>query len=59
MDGYSLEARASEILVGLGIREDVAREIAAGQDETMGRCVLALYRSAAQPARRRPSALPS
>jgi len=34
----------------LGIREDVAEAIAAGQDDAMGRCILALYRSAAQPA---------
>lgn len=34
----------------LGIREDVARAIAAEQGEAMGRCVLALYRSARQPA---------
>jgi pimeloyl-ACP methyl ester carboxylesterase len=34
----------------LGVREDVAAEIAAEQDEAMGACVLTLYRSAKQPA---------
>jgi pimeloyl-ACP methyl ester carboxylesterase len=38
--------------VGLGIPEDVGKQIAAEQNEEMGRCVLALYRSAAQPAMR-------
>ena len=34
----------------LGIRSDAAAAIAAEQDEAMGRCILALYRSARQPA---------
>lgn len=34
----------------LGIRADIAREIAGDQNDAMGRCLLALYRSAAQPA---------
>lgn len=34
----------------LGIPQDVAEAIAAEQDDEMGRCVLALYRSASQPA---------
>lgn len=36
--------------VGLGIREDIATHMAAGQDEVMGECLLTLYRSAIQPA---------
>lgn len=38
--------------VGLGMSADVAESVAEGVDETMGRCILALYRSAAQPAMR-------
>jgi len=38
-----------ERLVGRGITRPVAEQIAVGQDEAMGRAVLALYRSAAQP----------
>jgi len=34
----------------LGIRADIAQEIAADQNDAMGCCILALYRSAAQPA---------
>lgn len=34
----------------LGMTPAVARAVAASADETMGRCILALYRSAAQPA---------
>jgi pimeloyl-ACP methyl ester carboxylesterase len=49
MFGTSLEQRAST-WASLGIREDIARQIAAEQNPTMGRCVLSLYRSAAQPA---------
>ncbi|MCH7789315.1 MAG: alpha/beta hydrolase [Acidobacteria bacterium] len=36
--------------VDLGIPETVAAELADATDATMGRCILALYRSAAQPA---------
>jgi pimeloyl-ACP methyl ester carboxylesterase len=36
-------------LVGRGVPESVARAVAAGQDEAMGRAVLALYRDAVQP----------
>ncbi|MBV9058011.1 MAG: alpha/beta hydrolase [Pseudonocardiales bacterium] len=43
-----LEQRA-ERLVRQGVTPEVARDISAGQDEVMGRCILALYRSAAQP----------
>lgn len=49
MFGMPEEQRATT-WASLGIREDVARRIAAGQDDEMGRCILALYRSAAQPA---------
>jgi pimeloyl-ACP methyl ester carboxylesterase len=34
----------------LGMTPSVARAVAEGADETMGRCILTLYRSAAQPA---------
>jgi pimeloyl-ACP methyl ester carboxylesterase len=34
----------------LGMTPDVAQAVAAAADEAMGRCILALYRSAAQPA---------
>jgi len=34
----------------LGMTSEVARQVAQGYDATMGRCILALYRSAAQPA---------
>jgi pimeloyl-ACP methyl ester carboxylesterase len=33
----------------LGMTPSIAREVAEGNDEAMGRCILALYRSAAQP----------
>jgi pimeloyl-ACP methyl ester carboxylesterase len=38
--------------VGLGMPIDVARWVATAVDATMGRCILALYRSAAQPSMR-------
>jgi pimeloyl-ACP methyl ester carboxylesterase len=38
------------VLVGRGMPEPVAREVVAGQDEGMGRAILAHYRSAVQPA---------
>ncbi len=44
-----IETRTA-MFVSLGIAPDAAAEIAAASDEEMGRCVLALYRSAAQPA---------
>ena len=46
-----IEQRAAR-LVELGVTPEVARGIAVGQGEEMGRCILALYRSAAQPALR-------
>jgi pimeloyl-ACP methyl ester carboxylesterase len=44
----SLEERAQR-LVEWGVAVPVARQLAAGQDADMGRAILALYRSAAQP----------
>ena len=44
----SVDERAAQ-LVSLGITTEVAQQLAAGYDEAMGRCILALYRSAAQP----------
>lgn len=46
-----IEGRAA-LYEALGIPADVARELAEAYDETMGRCILALYRSAAQPVMR-------
>ncbi|MFC4465710.1 alpha/beta fold hydrolase [Streptomyces xiangluensis] len=46
--GASVETRAAT-LVERGMSRPVAEQVAAAQDETMGRAVLALYRSAAQP----------
>ena len=40
------------MLTSLGMPEDVARDVAAGQGPEMARCVLSLYRSAAQPVMR-------
>ena len=39
-----------EMFVGLGLTEDIARSVASGVDAEMGRCILGLYRDAAQPA---------
>ncbi len=49
MFGTPVEQRAAT-WASLGIPADIAREIAAEQNDVMGRCLLALYRSAAQPA---------
>jgi pimeloyl-ACP methyl ester carboxylesterase len=38
-----------ERYVGLGLTREVAEDIATGHGAEMGRCILALYRSAAQP----------
>ncbi len=38
------------LFVGLGLPTDMASELAAGLDAEMGRCVLRLYRTGAQPA---------
>lgn len=40
----------AERAAGMGMPQDVAEAVAAGQNEEMGRAILALYRSAAQPA---------
>jgi pimeloyl-ACP methyl ester carboxylesterase len=42
-------AQRTQTMVGLGIGRPVADELAAGQDQEMGRAILSLYRSAAQP----------
>ena len=44
----SVDERAAR-LESFGVASDVARKLAAAFDMTMGRCILALYRSAAQP----------
>ncbi|MDH3686114.1 MAG: alpha/beta hydrolase [Myxococcales bacterium] len=49
--GGSAEER-SALMAGLGLPADVAATVAAGQDAEMARCILGLYRSAAQPAMR-------
>ncbi|MGE2732486.1 alpha/beta fold hydrolase [Mycolicibacterium vaccae] len=49
MIGGGLEAR-TELMQSLGIPHDVAATVAAEQDDAMGRAILALYRSAPQPA---------
>jgi pimeloyl-ACP methyl ester carboxylesterase len=38
------------LFVGLGLPDDIAAQLATGLDEEMGRCVLRLYRTGAQPA---------
>ena len=38
------------LFMGLGLPDDIAAELAAGLDDEMGRCVLRLYRTGAQPA---------
>ncbi|WP_105974410.1 alpha/beta fold hydrolase [Streptomyces geranii] len=47
--GRDLATRVA-VLVRLGMSEPVAKRVAAGQDETMGRVAHTLYRSATQPA---------
>lgn len=49
MLGGSIENRAGQ-MVALGISSDIATAIAREQDAAMGRAILALYRSARQPA---------
>lgn len=46
--GGTVKERA-ERMGGFGIPDDVAVQLAEGQGPEMGRCILALYRSAAQP----------
>lgn len=49
MVGLSVEERAG-MFTGLGMSSDIATSLAEASNEEMGRCVLALYRAAAQPA---------
>ncbi len=49
MIGAPFDDRVAQ-LTGFGIPHDVATALASGQDEQMGRAILALYRSAIQPA---------
>jgi pimeloyl-ACP methyl ester carboxylesterase len=51
MTGMAIEARAKRY-EGLGMTSAIARKVAAGANAEMGRAILALYRSAAQPALR-------
>jgi pimeloyl-ACP methyl ester carboxylesterase len=43
-------ADRASIFESLGMTPDIARAVAQANDDTMGRCILSLYRSAAQPA---------
>lgn len=43
-------ADRTALFVGLGVSEAIAAELAAGLTEDMGRCILRLYRTGAQPA---------
>jgi len=47
--GGTAEDRAA-MLTGFGIAPEAAARVSVGQNEEMARCILALYRSAAQPA---------
>lgn len=49
MTGGTLADRAAR-MIALGVAEDAAERVAAGQNEEMARCILGLYRSAIQPA---------
>jgi pimeloyl-ACP methyl ester carboxylesterase len=49
MNERNLQERSAG-LIDLGLPPDIASAIAAEQNETMTRCILSLYRSAAQPA---------
>jgi pimeloyl-ACP methyl ester carboxylesterase len=48
MTGGTVDERAA-LFVGLDMPDDIAADLAAGLNETMGRCILPLYREAAQP----------
>jgi pimeloyl-ACP methyl ester carboxylesterase len=48
MAAGTLEERAARY-IELGVTDDVATAMAEAMDEAMGRCILALYRDAAQP----------
>ncbi len=47
--GSSLDERIA-LFVGLGLPNDIAAQLAAALDDEMGRCILRLYRTGAQPA---------
>jgi len=47
--GSSLDERIA-LFIGLGLPDDIAAPLAAALDEEMGRCILRLYRTGAQPA---------
>lgn len=47
--GSSLDERIT-LFVGLGLPDDIAGQLAAALDDEMGRCILRLYRTGAQPA---------
>jgi len=49
LTGGTIEERAA-LFVGLGLPDEIAGDLATGLDEQMGRCILQLYRDAAQPA---------
>jgi pimeloyl-ACP methyl ester carboxylesterase len=49
MGALSVADRAS-MFESLGMTPEIARAVAEANDDTMGRCILSLYRSAAQPA---------
>jgi len=49
MTGGTVDER-SALFVGLGMPDDIAADLATALDEQMGRCILPLYREAAQPA---------
>jgi pimeloyl-ACP methyl ester carboxylesterase len=51
MNARNVEERTAG-LIDLGVPPDIAAAIAPEQNESMARCILALYRSAAQPAMR-------
>jgi len=43
-------ADRASVFESLGMTADIARDVAEASDDAMGRCILSLYRSAAQPA---------
>lgn len=47
--GSSLDERCA-LFVGLGLPDDIAAQLATALDDEMGRCILRLYRTGAQPA---------
>jgi pimeloyl-ACP methyl ester carboxylesterase len=49
MVSASLDDRTA-LFTGMGVAPEIARTLAEGVDEEMGRCILALYRDAVQPA---------